>query len=81
MYRNRLIDNLPMRSGCLRWVSGACCSWQCVIDQELEGIVSVLVVGVLDLLDDFGQQLAAVDGFGIEPLAFSIFDFLDVFCV
>ena len=38
----------------------------------------MLVSGVLNLRDDFGDQLSAVDGFGVQSLIFAILDFFDV---
>ena len=42
-----------------------------VIDQEVEGIGAVLMSGVLDLGDDFGEEVGAIDGLGVEALFFA----------
>ena len=51
---------------------------QGVVDEKIEGVFAVLVAGVFDLRDDFGHQLTAVDGFGVQFLIFAILDFFNV---
>ena len=43
-----------------------------VVDQELEGVLAVLVGGVFDLGDDLGEEIGAIDGLWIETLGFAV---------
>ena len=38
----------------------------------------IWVVGVLDLVNDLGQQRRVVDGFGVEAFALSVFNLLEI---
>lgn len=49
-----------------------------VVDEEVEGAFAVLVGGVDDLLDDFGDEGAAIDGEWCETLGFTVLDFCEV---
>ena len=45
-----------------------------VVDEELQGVFAVLVVGLLNLGDDFGEQSCAINGFGVQSLFFAVCD-------
>ena len=51
---------------------------QNVVHEELKRRLPVRVVGVLDLVNDLGQQRRVVDGFGMEAFALSVFNLLEI---
>ena len=60
------------------FASGAGGAGEGVVDEEFEGLLAVLVGGVFDLGDDFGEKVGAIDGEGVEALWFAGFDFGEV---
>ena len=52
-----------------------------VVNEKFYGGVPVFVTGVFDLRDDLAQQRPIVDGLGVQPLGFTLFDFIQIICV
>ena len=57
---------------------GACGAGKDVVHEEMERRLPVGVAGVLDLVNDLGQQRRVVDGFGVEAFALSVFNLLEI---
>ena len=55
-----------------------CGAGQDVVDEEMKRRLPIGVAGVLDLINDLGQQRRVVDGFGVEAFALSVFNLLEI---
>ena len=58
--------------------SGACCAGKHVVHEEMKRRLPIRVAGVLDSVNDLGQQRSVVDGFGMEAFALSVFNLLEI---
>ena len=54
------------------------CAGEGVVDEEFQGFLAMLVRGIFDLRDDFGQQFSAVDGFWMQAFGFAFLNFSEV---
>ena len=52
-----------------------------IVDEELERIFPIHVGGILDLGDDFGEELATINGFWVQAIFFAFCNFLKIFLV
>ena len=52
--------------------------WQGIVNEEIQRISTMWVVGVFDLLNDLAEQLGPINGFGVKALAFSFFYLFDI---
>ena len=54
---------------------------QYVRAEEPQAVVAVLAVRILDVADDLGEQVGAVDGLGVQAVFFTLFDLGEVLVV
>ena len=60
---------------------GARGAGQRVIDEEMQRVRAVRVVGIFDLRNDFFGQVACVDGLGAQALCLAGFDLIQIFLI
>ena len=74
--------NLVSKHNCLQELGldarSTCGARQHIVHEEIERRLPLGVAGIFDLVNDLGQQRRVVNGFGVEALALSVFNLLEI---